>query len=126
MFKRYNPNPEELLVGDCTVRALCAVLKQTWEKTYTDLCVYGMHMYDMPSANHVWGAYLKDKGFTRHLLPDTCPDCYTVSDFAEDHGGVYILGTGTHVIAVINGDYWDAWDSGREIPTYYWSDDVQF
>lgn len=124
MFKKYNPNPEKILTGDCVIRALCAVLNQSWEKTYTELCVQGMKMHDMPSANRVWGAYLKGKGFTRHLLPDTCPDCYTVSDFAKDHDGTYVLGTGTHVIAEIGGDYWDAWDSGQEVPIYFWSKNV--
>jgi len=35
-------------------------------------------MSDMPSANRVWMAYLKKIGFKKYLIPDTCPDCYTV------------------------------------------------
>lgn len=49
------------------------------------------------------------------------PDCYNVKDFAQDHPkGRYVVGTGTHVIAVIDGNYYDTWDSGEEIPVYYW------
>ena len=34
--------------------------------------------------------------------------------------GTYVLGTGNHVVAVVNGDYYDMWDSGDEIPAYVW------
>ena len=78
-------------------------------------------MCDMPSANRVWGAYLRDKGFRRDLLPDECPDCYTVRDFCEDHPkGKYILAIEGHVVAVLDGKYYDSWDSGNETPIYYW------
>lgn len=77
-------------------------------------------MKDMPSSNAVWGAYLKSLGFKRYIIPNECPDCYTVSDFAKEHSsGVYILATGTHVVTVKDGDYYDTWDSGKEIPIYY-------
>ena len=77
-------------------------------------------MKELPSQNNVWGAYLRNIGYTRHIIPDTCPDCYTVRNFSKDHPqGRYILGTGSHVVAVIDGNYYDTWDSGDEIPIYY-------
>ena len=36
--------------------------------------------------------------------------------------GRYILATGEHVVAIENGDYYDTWDSGDEIPIYYWKE----
>ena len=78
-------------------------------------------MCDMPSSNAVWGEYLKRNGFTKHVIPDSCPQCYTVQDFCEDNpNGTFVLATGSHVIAVIDGDYLDSWDSGNEIPVYLW------
>lgn len=122
MFKRYNPNPQHNQVGDCVVRSVSKILGYDWERTYIELALQGFMMCDMPSANAVWGAYLKNKGFTRHVIPDNCPDCYTVAEFAEDNPhGKYILATGSHVIAVSDGNYYDTWDSGGEIPVYYWS-----
>jgi len=78
-------------------------------------------MHEMPSSNAVWDAQLISEGFVRAVIPNTCPNCYTVKDFCRDHvDGKYILGTGTHAVAVINGKYYDAWDSGEEIPTYFY------
>lgn len=121
MWIRYNPNPDASRVGDCSVRAVACALAQDWYKTYLDMAVYGLMKCDMPSANAVWGAYLKDKGFTRHIVPDSCPDCYTVAQFADDNkDGVYVLGLNGHVVTVKDGNYYDTWDSGGEIPIYYW------
>ena len=116
----YNPNPLQLSVGDCTIRAISKVTGLSWKETYLHLLLQGYSMSDMPSANRVWGEFLKSIGFIRRLLPDSCPDCYTVKDFCYDHPtGVYILGTGQHVVAIIDGNYYDSWDSGNEIPIYF-------
>lgn len=86
-----------------------------------DLCIQGFLMCDLPSSNNVCGAYLRMKGFKRYLIPDTCPDCYTVNDFTNEHRhGEYLLATNGHIVAVVDGQYCDSWDSGAEIPIYYW------
>lgn len=116
----YNPNPLGLSVGDCTIRAISQALSMTWEETYLALMNQGLHMYDMPSANRVWGEFLKLNGFKKYQLPDTCPDCYTIRDFCYGFPvGTYVVGTGEHVVCVKNGNYFDSWDSGNEIPLYY-------
>ena len=116
----FNPNPLNLSVGDCTIRAISKVTNMDWKKTYLYLLLQGYYMYDMPSANRVWSEFLKNFGFNKKLLPDTCPDCYTIKDFCRDYPyGTYILGTGEHVVAVVDGDYYDSWDSGNEIPIYF-------
>lgn len=121
MYQYKNVNPKGHYVGDCVIRAIAEALEEPWEKVYTELAVQGFIMADMPSSNHVWGAYLSSKGFERDIIPNTCPDCYTVKDFAHDNPkGVFILATGTHVIAVKDGDYIDTWDSGDEVPVYFW------
>lgn len=121
MWINYNANPINKRVGDCTVRAISKALGQSWEKTYVDIFLQGFIMHDMPSANAVWGAYLRKKGFSRSAVTDNGLDYYTVSDFCRDNpNGTYILALSGHVIAVIDGDYYDTWDSGEEIPVYYW------
>ena len=120
MYKFYNPNPYNKRTNDCTVRAISKATDKSWQDVYVEMFLKGYEMGDMPASNAVWGAYLKDLGYIRVAVANTCPDCYTVKDFARDNPeGTFILGTGTHAVAVVDGDYYDSWDSGDEIPVYY-------
>lgn len=121
LYVFFNCNPLSVHVGDCTVRAIAKVLAKTWEKVYLDLCATGLQMADMPSANSVWGAYLRKNGFRRDVVDDHGRDRYTVRDFCADHPeGRYVLALNGHVVAAINGQYFDSWDSGDEVPVYCW------
>lgn len=121
MFIKYNPNPTERTVGDCAVRAVAKALDIDWEAAYSLIANNGYQMGDMPSSNSVWGSVLRQHGFYRKSIPDFCPDCYTAEDFARDYPyGTYVLGFGTHVATVKDGNIYDSWDSSREIPQYFW------
>lgn len=122
-YSYYNPNPAGKSIGDCAIRAVARALGKTWEDAYVGLAVEGMASGDLPNADSVWGDYLRKNGFRRHLIPEDCPDGYTVSDFARDNpDGMFILSMpGRHVVAVNNGEYCDSWDSGNEVPVYYWA-----
>lgn len=121
MWIFYNPNPTGRMVGDCSVRAVSKALKTDWETAYELICNAGYAMGDMPSSDSVWGAVLRQEGFYRKIIPNTCPDCYTAADFARDNPqGVFVLGFGSHVATVVNGDVYDTWDSTGEIPVYVW------
>ena len=120
-----NPNPEKNLVGDCVIRGISILTDRPWEDIYMEVVAQGYSMYDMPSSNAVWGAYLKSQGYTRRAIPNSCPNCYSIVQFCNDHPrGKYLVATGTHVVAVIDGNYYDTWDSGNEIPVYYFEKEV--
>jgi len=120
-FIEFNNNPVGRRVGDCAVRAVSKALNMGWEAAYIALAMNGLSMGDMPSADSVWGATLRQNGFYRTAIPNICPDCYTARDFCEEHPeGVYVLGFGGHVATVENGDLYDSWDSSNEIPQFYW------
>lgn len=121
VFEYWNPSPVGAKVGDCSVRAVAKALNTDWETAYTLLAVKGFEMCDMPNSNAVINAVLTEKGFARDVVPNTCPNCYTIEDFANDHpAGTYVLGTGDHVVALTDGAINDSWDSSREIPIFYW------
>lgn len=120
MWIHENLNPFLDNVGDCVIRAIAIATDNDWDSVYIDLALVGFRIKDMPSANRTWMEHLKELGFRRYIIPDTCPDCYTVKAFCIDHPkGTYILATGTHVVCVIDGNYHDSWDSGNEVPIYY-------
>lgn len=122
MFVLYNPNSKgNWRAGDCVIRAITKALDTDWGRVYSELSVYGYSLGDWGNSNFVWDAYLRDIGFKRYVLPNSCPLCYTVSDFADEHPkGTYILATGRHAVTVSDGNYYDSWDSGKEVPIYYY------
>jgi hypothetical protein len=121
LWIRCNPNPLGKQTSDCVVRAIAIATEQSWKRTYQELCELGEIEAEMPNANSVWGLYLRNKGGKQFLLPESCPACITVRAFCEKHPtGVFVIGTGSHAVAVIDGDYYDAWDSGNEVPSYFW------
>ena len=120
MWALYQPNPSGKSVGDCTVRALTKALDKSWYEVYFDLALQGAMMGDMPSANAVTTAYMRENGFRRRTIPETCPYCYTIEDFCKDHpSGTFVIGTGSHLTTVIDGTLFDSWNSLAETPVYY-------
>lgn len=126
MWKVYRNNPAGRSVDDCAVRALAKALNLSWDEAHYMLSETSREMADMPHANSVMSAILRQNGFYRYIISNICEDCYTIRDFCEDHPrGTYVLGTGSHVVAVRDGDWYDSWDSGDEIPLYYWGKKVK-
>jgi hypothetical protein len=116
-----NPNPLYVLVGDCVIRAIAIATDREWDDVYLDLIYQGFQMKDMPSSNAVWEAFLRKHKFKKYLIPNTCPDCYKISDFCRDNPkGTFLASTGTHLVAVKNGNWLDTWNSGSELMTSFW------
>lgn len=120
MWVEFNSNPSGKRIGDCAVRAVGKAVGQDWTDAYIGLAAEGLALRDMPSANYVWGMYLKKFGFEEHMISSVCPNCTTVSQFVKEHPkGRYVLACQNHVVCAINGDFFDSWDSGDEVILYY-------
>ena len=121
MWIEYNANPVSNRVEDCAVRAVSAALNISWDEAFDLIAMNAKQMGTMMHNNAAWGSVLRQNGFKRAIIPDSCPDCYTAYDFCIDHpNGTYVLGFGTHTAAVIDGNLIDTWNSSWEIPQYYW------
>lgn len=126
MYQFYQPNPKEKRTDDCVIRALTKALNVDWDTASIYAIVQQIRDSDIFVKNYVWGNLLLRNNFTKHHLPDSCPDCYTVKDFCDDHKkGMYVLGTGDHVLTVIDGDYYDSFDSGDLVPIVYYRKEAQ-
>lgn len=120
-YSYYNPNPVGQFVEDCVPRALSKALNTDWETAKVLISNASFKMADMEHSNRVWGAVLRQNGFYREIIPNECPDCYTIEDFCNDHQkGTFVLFTDGHVVTVVDGVLYDAWDSSNEVPQYYW------
>ncbi|MBP5764523.1 MAG: hypothetical protein J6W47_05385 [Bacteroidales bacterium] len=87
---------------------------------YLALCVEGYDECTFGDDNKTWEKYLNSIGYRRFTLSES--KGYKLSDFAASHKeGKYIVGTGTHAVAVVNGDIIDAWDCSDEPPIYYFA-----
>lgn len=123
-FIQENLNPYNKHVDDCVIRAIATVTGKEWDEIYLDLVIEGFIEKNLPNGNEVWGSYLLSHGFTKKSLPDTCPLCYTVKQFVQDHKyGKYILGDGQHAIGVVDGFYIDTFDSGDRTVLFYFRKD---
>ena len=112
----YNANPLNRQTDDCVKRALSKALGYSWDRVHIELAVMTLMKAGIETENEIWGEYLERKGFKRYNLPNTCPFCYTVKDFCEDNPeGTFVLGTGSHAVCVIDGDYFDTYDSGDKV-----------
>jgi hypothetical protein len=120
MYVYENRNPSNRRTGDCVIRAISKVMNMSWDDVAIDLSMMMVQKHDIISSNALWGEYLMLNGFKRGVLPE-CPNCLTLDEFCKMFpAGTYVACTGTHVVAVIDGNFYDTFDSSQEIITYYY------
>ena len=118
-FQYYQPNKLDLKdrYGDCTIRALSKALGVTWLEAF-DLTVPICRRYQTPNIFNlpckVEQEAMKELGFTYQGISNKKGTRRpTVDQFAKDHPtGTYIVNVANHEVAVVDGKYYDTWDSG--------------
>lgn len=121
-WEMYEPNPVRTGAIDCAVRAVSKALDVSWERAFVMLSLNGFLMGNVISADEVWGSLLRQHGFHREMLPNTCPDCFTVEEFCEEHPeGTFIVKSENHVACVKDGTLFDSWNSLQKTVIYFWS-----
>lgn len=121
MWINYNANPIANRVEDCAVRAVAVALDIPWDDAFDLIAHNAKQMGTMMHNNAAWGSVLRQHGFTRSIISNSCPDCYTVEDFCREYPeGIYVVGSNSHTATVIDGNLIDSWNSLGEIPQYFW------
>lgn len=119
----YNPNPaNNSKANDCTIRAYCAAENLEWDEAYDIACECGKELSYMPNDKTAVKHVAEDKfGYTRHKLSKE-ERGMTVNDFAIKYNeGTFLVEVASHLVAVINGEYYDSWDSGKKKIRGYFS-----
>ena len=120
-WEMYEPNPIRTGAIDCAVRAIAKALDVSWEKAHVMLSVNSFLMGSVQVDDDVWGSILRQHGFKRQIVSNSCPNCYTVDMFCEDHPkGTYVVKSQDHVATVRNGTLFDSWPSGGKTVLYFW------
>ena len=107
---------------DCVVRSIMKVENLSWEEAYDALCVIGRKMKRMPNEREVITKMLELRGYERvGFKTEKGVKKPTVYDFAEQHPtGIYVASVTGHVVAIVNGRYYDSWDCGDSTIFSYW------
>ena len=120
-YKYYQPNDKDLKdkTGDCQVRALSKALNISWLEAF-DLTIpicRRLQTYTIFDGNHEKTVEaMQDLGFVYTGVSNKKGTKRpTVKSFAASHkSGTYILKVSHHVVACVNGEYFDTWDSGHK------------
>lgn len=123
-FEYYQPNKKDIKdkYGDCVIRALTKVLDMEWLEVFDDIHPISRELQVPFNCKPCFEAYLKTKGFEYVGISNKKGSKRpTVESFAKDHPkGTYYLNVANHCVAVVDGKYFDTWDSGYKSLYGYW------
>ena len=119
-FKYYQPNKKDLNdnYGDCTIRALCKAFDIGWVEAFKLTIPYCIEY----QVSNIFHPPIK----IRREIMEKLGSSYTgisvkrgrkrptVDSFTREHKtGTYILNVANHEVTVVDGIYYDTWDSGH-------------
>lgn len=117
-YQYYQPNEKDLKDNscDCVIRALTKVMNKSWLEIFNELIPYARKFQYMPNQKECYETYLKDNGFVYVGISNKKGSKRpTVKSFAkENKEGTYLLNVANHVVAVVDGKYFDTWDCGEK------------
>lgn len=123
-YTYYQPNKQDIKrkVGDCSVRAISKALKLNWYEAYDMLCSIGREFQAMPNSKITYEHLLKTNNFKYVGISNKRGTKKpTVESFTKEHKtGTYCLHTKKHMVTVVDGVYYDTWNSGRQCLYGYW------
>lgn len=123
-YKEFNPNPMKKEVGDCQIRALCAVTGKSWYEIYDLLSEYGRKnccpFYNDSLDNNYHGDIF---GMVRHkVVREKGKKAMNVEQFCKEHPtGRYVLRMANHQMGIVDGEYYELYAGWEKATVYtYW------
>lgn len=124
-FIEFQPNPKKNNTGDCSFRAYAKAQNITWDEAFDIAVKHAKEMNLMPNDHKVVDKILTSEfGFKFHKFTKDDKK-KTVNEFAvENPVGTFIAWMHGHVVTIVNGYYYDSWDSGdRKMKGYYYKEE---
>lgn len=124
-FMYYQPNEKDLKdnIGDCVIRALSKAECKSWVEVFDELIPIAREKQCMPNGKPCYVEYLSRIGYQYTGVSNKRGTKRpTVSSFALSHKqGVYIAIVANHLVAIVDGHFYDTWDSGQKCLYGYWT-----
>lgn len=127
-WKRYNANSKDIDTGDCVKRSISLAYGIDYDQVAKDLNKIKRDIgVDAFNIHPVYDRYIMSLGVDEFGKPKKfgLADKLTVDEFcnAFTEGTFIILcgkapGRTSHMVCIIDGDYWDSWDSGMWYVSY--------
>ena len=116
-FIESTANPKGKRTNDCIVRSIANATGRPWADVLRELCEIGIELSNMPNSGEVVDEYM----YRRKIFANQPKKSTTVAEFAKEHPtGRFVIGVQDHGVSMIDGNWYDLIDSGKdEIVDYY-------
>lgn len=133
-YKHYNANSRENYVGDCVKRTLTIAYGLDYDQVSKELNKIKRDLgHDAYNISPVYNTFIARHGFIKKGSRSAfnLPNSITVAEICDIFTeGTYIVTCGpkpgytNHIVAILNGDFWDSWDcSDNYVGTIYYIDE---
>lgn len=123
-YKYYQPNRKDLKdkYGDCVIRALTKATDREWMDVFDELVPMAREFQCMPNSKVCYESFLKSHHFVYTGISNKKGSKRpTVEEFAKKHNkGTYVLVVANHLVACVDGHYFDTWDCGYKSLYGFW------
>lgn len=131
-YKYYQPNKKDIKdeVGDCAIRAFTKALNKSWLEVFDELVPFAREHQCLLNQKPAYQDYLAKQNWI-YTSNGKVSKTKTVTKFCKEHQiGSYILyvrvGYRTHLVAVVDGIYYDTWDCGQYLVYGYYQKESNF
>lgn len=123
-YKYYQPNSKDVKdrYGDCVIRALTKALNKTWVDVFDELVPIARESQCPMECKPTYEKYLANNNFVYHGISNKKGTKRpTVESFSRaNKHGTFFLNVANHCVTVVDGVYYDIWDSGNKSLYGYW------
>ena len=121
-YEKYTPNSVDC--GDCSIRAFTKLYDVSWDEAFDIAGQIAKDNAWMPHDKALVEKIITDKFGYEMCKLEKDEKKMTVSEFAIKYNvGTYLVEISRHLVAVVDGQYYDTWDCGDKKVSKYFAKD---